>query len=422
MNMVCLEKRMMNKKLVIIGGGAAGMMAAIAAAEQGASVTLLEPNERLGKKLNITGKGRCNVTNDTDLDGLLANTPKNGKFLYSAFSRFGSRDTMEFFEKLGVPLKVERGNRVFPVSDRAFDISGAMERRMKQLKVTVVRDRAVDLTVEDGEVVAVAGEKKIYPADAVILATGGVSYPATGSTGEGHHMAVRAGHTVTELQGSLVPLREQGNRCAAMQGLSLRNVGLTVFENDKKIYTDFGEMLFTHFGVSGPLVLSASAHMRRVGKKEYRLEIDLKPALDEATLDKRLLSDFEKYCNHDFCNALNDLLPHKMIAQVVELSGIDPHCKVNSITREQRHTLVWLLKHWPIPVAGLRPVTDAIITSGGVKVSEINPTTMESKIVKGLYFAGELIDVDAYTGGFNLQIAWSTGRAAGIAAASENEE
>lgn len=235
-------------------------------------------------------------------------------------------------------------------------------------------------------------------------------------------MAVRAGHTVTELQGSLVPLREQGNRCAAMQGLSLRNVGLTVFENDKKIYTDFGEMLFTHFGVSGPLVLSASAHMRRVGKKEYRLEIDLKPALDEATLDKRLLSDFEKYCNHDFCNALNDLLPHKMIAQVVELSGIDPHCKVNSITREQRHTLVRLLKHWPIPVAGLRPVTDAIITSGGVKVSEINPTTMESKIVKGLYFAGELIDVDAYTGGFNLQIAWSTGRAAGIAAASENEE
>lgn len=422
MNMVCLEKRMMNKKLVIIGGGAAGMMAAIAAAEQGASVTLLEPNERLGKKLNITGKGRCNVTNDTDLDGLLANTPKNGKFLYSAFSRFGSRDTMEFFEKLGVPLKVERGNRVFPVSDRAFDISGAMERRMKQLKVTVVRDRAVDLTVEDGEVVAVAGEKKIYPADAVILATGGVSYPATGSTGEGHHMAVRAGHTVTELQGSLVPLREQGNRCAAMQGLSLRNVGLTVFENNKKIYTDFGEMLFTHFGVSGPLVLSASAHMRRVGKKEYRLEIDLKPALDEATLDKRLLSDFEKYCNHDFCNALNDLLPHKMIAQVVELSGIDPRCKVNSITREQRHTLVRLLKHWPIPVAGLRPVTDAIITSGGVKVSEINPTTMESKIVKGLYFAGELIDVDAYTGGFNLQIAWSTGRAAGIAAASENEE
>lgn len=413
---------MMNKRIVVIGGGAAGMMAAITAAEQGAAVTLLEPNERLGKKLNITGKGRCNVTNDTDLEGLLANTPKNGKFLYSAFSRFSSRDTMAFFEKLGVPLKVERGNRVFPVSDRAFDISGALERRMKQLKVANVRDRAVEISVEDGAVTAVVGEKKNYPADSVILATGGVSYPATGSTGEGHRMAADLGHTVTELQGSLVPLEEQGDRCAAMQGLSLRNVSLTVFENNKKIYTDFGEMLFTHFGVSGPLVLSASSHMRRMGKKSYRLEIDLKPALDEPMLDKRLLSDFEKYCNHDFCNALNDLLPHKMIPQVVELSGIDPRCKVNSITREQRRTLVQLLKHWPIEVAGLRPVTDAIVTSGGVKVSEINPTTMESKLVKGLYFAGELIDVDSYTGGFNLQIAWSTGRAAGIAAASDHEE
>ena len=413
---------MMNNRIVVIGGGAAGMMAAITAAEQGAAVTLLEPNERLGKKLNITGKGRCNVTNDTDLEGLLANTPKNGKFLYSAFSRFSSRDTMAFFEKLGVPLKVERGNRVFPVSDRAFDISGALERRMKQLKVANVRDRAVEISVEDGAVTAVVGEKKTYPADSVILATGGVSYPATGSTGEGHRMAADLGHTVTELQGSLVPLEEQGDRCAAMQGLSLRNVSLTVFENNKKIYTDFGEMLFTHFGVSGPLVLSASSHMRRMGKKSYRLEIDLKPALDEPMLDKRLLSDFEKYCNHDFCNALNDLLPHKMIPQVVELSGIDPRCKVNSITREQRRTLVQLLKHWPIEVAGLRPVSDAIVTSGGVKVSEINPTTMESKLVKGLYFAGELIDVDSYTGGFNLQIAWSTGRAAGIAAASDHEE
>ncbi len=418
---MCLEKQMMSKKIVVIGGGAAGMMAAITAAERGADVTLLEPNERLGKKLNITGKGRCNVTNDTDLEGLLANTPKNGKFLYSAFSRFGSRDAMAFFEKLGVPLKVERGNRVFPVSDCAFDISNALERRMKQLKVAMIRDRAVEIMVEKGAVSAVAGEKRTYLADRVILATGGVSYPGTGSTGEGHRMAANLGHTITELQGSLVPLKEQGNRCAAMQGLSLRNVSLTVFENNKKIYTDFGEMLFTHFGVSGPLVLSASSHMRRVGKKAYRLEIDLKPALDEPMLDKRLLSDFEKYCNHDFCNALNDLLPHKMIPQVVELSGIDPRCKVNSITREQRRTLVQLLKHWPIEIAGLRPVTDAIVTSGGVKVSEINPTTMESKTVKGLYFAGELIDVDAYTGGFNLQIAWSTGRAAGIAA-SENEE
>ncbi len=412
----------MNKRMiVVVGGGAAGMMAAICAAEQGGAVTLLEPNERLGKKLNITGKGRCNVTNNADLQTLMANVPKNGKFLYSVFSRFDGRDAMAFFEKLGVPLKTERGNRVFPVSDRSFDISGALEKRLRQLKVTMVRDRALSLDIQAERVRGVRGEKKSYPADAVILATGGVSYPATGSTGEGHRMAEAAGHTVTPLQGSLVPLREKGNTCAAMQGLSLRNVQLTVFENNKKIYTDFGEMLFTHFGVSGPLILSASAHMRRFEKKEYRLEIDLKPALEETQLDKRILSDFEKYCNHDFCNALNDLLPQKMVPEMIRASGIDPHCKVNTITREQRRTLVQMFKHWPIEIAGLRPVTDAIITSGGIKVSEINPTTMESKIVKGLYFAGELIDVDAYTGGFNLQIAWATGRAAGISAA-ENEE
>ena len=411
----------MNNKITVVGGGAAGMMAAIRAAELGARVTLLEPNERLGKKLNITGKSRCNVTNNAGLEELLANVPKNGKFLYSAFSRFDGRDAMAFFEKLGVPLKTERGNRVFPVSDSAFDISAALERRLKALRVAIIRDRAVSLDIADGAVTGVTGEKGTYPADAVILATGGVSYPATGSTGEGHRMAAEAGHTVTPLQGSLVPLKEQGNDCARMQGLSLRNVSLTVFENEKKIYTDFGEMLFTHFGVSGPLILSASAHMRRFEKKEYRLEIDLKPALEETQLDKRILSDFEKYCNHDFCNALNDLLPQKMVPEMIRASGIDPHCKVNTITREQRRTLVQLFKHWPIEIAGLRPVTDAIITSGGIKVSEINPTTMESKIVKGLYFAGELIDVDAYTGGFNLQIAWATGRAAGISAA-ENEE
>ena len=411
----------MNKQIMVIGGGAAGMMAAICAAEQGGSVTLLEPNERLGKKLNITGKGRCNVTNNADLETLLANTPKNGKFLYSAFSRFDGRDAMAFFEKLGVPLKTERGNRVFPVSDRAFDISGALERRLKQLKVALVRDRAMQLELADGVICGVQGEKKHYPADSVILATGGVSYPATGSTGEGHRMAQAVGHTVTPLQGSLVPLREKGNRCARMQGLSLRNVGLTVFENNKKIHTDFGEMLFTHFGVSGPLVLSASAHMRHFEKKTYRLEIDLKPALDEQTLDKRLLSDFEKHANSDFCNALNDLLPQKLIPVLVEDSGIPAHQKVHDITKEQRKALLTLLKHFPVEIAGLRPVTDAIITSGGVKISEINPTTMGSKLVKGLYFAGELIDVDAYTGGFNLQIAWATGRAAGIAAA-QNEE
>ena len=412
----------MNKRIVVVGGGAAGMMAAIFAAEQGAEVTLLEPNERLGKKLNITGKGRCNVTNNADLETLLANTPKNGKFLYSAFSKFDGRDAMAFFEKIGVPLKTERGNRVFPVSDRAFDVSGALERKLKALKVALVRDRAVSLGITEGAVREVVGENKVYSADAIILATGGVSYPATGSTGEGHRMASEVGHTVTPLQGSLVPLKEQGNLCARMQGLSLRNVSLTVFENDKKIYTDFGEMLFTHFGVSGPLVLSASSHMRKFDKKKYRLEIDLKPALDEPTLDKRILSDFEKHSNSDFCNALNDLLPQKLIPVLVELTGIPEHQKVHDITKEQRRELLRLLKHFPVEVAGLRPVTDAIITSGGVKVSEINPTTMESKVVKGLYFAGELIDVDAYTGGFNLQIAWATGRAAGIAAAQKETE
>lgn len=408
----------MNKrKITVVGGGAAGMMAAICAAEQGAAVTLLEPNERLGKKLNITGKGRCNVTNDAGLETLLANVPRNGKFLYSAFSSFDGRDAISFFEGLGVPLKTERGNRVFPVSDRSFDISGALERRMRMLKVTIVRDRARSILTEAGTVSGTAAEHGVYPANAVILSTGGVSYPATGSTGEGHRIAAAAGHTVTPLQGSLVPLREKGNTCASMQGLSLRNVQLTVFESGKKIYTDFGEMLFTHFGVSGPLVLSTSAHMRHFEKKSYRLEIDLKPALDENQLDKRLLSDFEKYCNHDFANALKDLLPQKMIPQMVRASGIDPRCKVHTVTREQRRGLIQLLKHWPIEIAGLCPVTDAIITSGGIKVSEINPTTMESKLVKGLFFAGEIIDVDAYTGGFNLQIAWATGRAAGIAAA-----
>lgn len=410
----------MSRRIVVVGGGAAGMMAAVSAAERGGSVTLLEPNERLGKKLNITGKGRCNVTSNAGAEELLANVPRNGKFLYSAFSRFDGRDAMAFFEGLGVPLKTERGNRVFPVSDRAFDISAALERRLKALGVSLVRDRALALETEDGVVQAVRGERRRYPAEAVILATGGVSYPATGSTGEGHRMAAEAGHTVTPLRGSLVPLRDFGVG-RELQGLSLRNVGLTVYENNKKIYTDFGELVFTHFGVSGPLVLSASAHMRRFGQRAYHLEIDLKPALDEQTLDRRLLSDFAKYANHDFCNALDDLLPKKLIPVIIRLSGIEPRRKVHDITREQRRGLLTVLKHFPVVIAGPCPVTDAIVTSGGVKVGEINPNTMESKIVKGLYFAGELIDVDAYTGGFNLQIAWATGRAAGFAAAESGE-
>ena len=392
------------------------MMAAISAAERGASVTLLEPNERLGKKLNITGKGRCNVTNNADVQTLLANVPRNGKFLYSVFSGFDGRDAMAFFDRLGVPLKTERGNRVFPVSDRAFDISAALERRLKTLRVCLVRDRAVSLELDGGAVTGVLGAYGSYPAGGVVLATGGVSYPATGSTGEGHRMAREAGHTVTPLRGSLVPLRDYGLG-RELQGLSLRNIALSVFEDGKRIYTDFGELLFTHFGVSGPVSRSASAHMRRFGEKVYRLEIDLKPALDEPSLDKRILRDFGKYANHDFCNALDDLLPQKLIPAVVELAEIPPHQKVHDITREQRRSLIQTLKHFPVDIAGPCPVTDAIVTSGGVKVGEIDPKTMESKIVKGLYFAGELVDVDAYTGGFNLQIAWATGRAAGIAAA-----
>ncbi|WP_295858878.1 NAD(P)/FAD-dependent oxidoreductase [uncultured Oscillibacter sp.] len=415
----------MSKRIVVIGGGAAGMMAAISAAEGGASVTLLEPNERLGKKLNITGKGRCNVTNDSDMAGLLANVPRNGKFLYSAFSRFDGRDAMTFFEGLGVPLKVERGGRVFPVSDRSFDVSAALERRLRALRVTVLRRRALSVRTDGGAVSSVETEEGELPAEAAILATGGVSYPATGSTGDGHRMAAQAGHTVTPLSGSLVPLEgvvAPGIPCGQLQGLSLRNVGLSVFESGKKIYTDFGELLFTHFGVSGPLVLSASAHMRRFDKKTYRLEIDLKPALDAAQLDRRLLSDFAKYANHDFRNALDDLLPQKLIPVVVALSGVPEREKVHDLTREQRQALAQILKHFPVEITGPRPAADAIVTSGGVKVSEIDPNTMGSKLVKGLYFAGELIDTDAYTGGFNLQIAWATGRAAGQAAAKNGTQ
>lgn len=414
-----LVKSGISRQIVVIGGGAAGMMAAISSAEQGALVTILEPNERLGKKLNITGKGRCNLTNDADLERLLENTPGNGRFLYSAFSRFDGRDAMQFFESLGVPLKVERGKRVFPVSDRAFDISAALERRLKKLHVKIIQDRAISLDINkiEKKIQGVKGKQNPnYPADAVILATGGVSYPATGSTGEGHRMASEIGHEITPLRGSLVPLRDFGLG-RELQGLTLKNIGLTVFEENRKIYTDFGELLFTHFGVSGPLILSASAHMRQFGKKAYHLELDLKPALDERQLDRRLLSDFAKYSNQDFCNALHDLLPQKLIPVIISNSEIPPHTKVHEITREQRRGLLTCLKHFVIVIAGPCPVTEAIVTSGGVRTSEVNPKTMESKLVRDLYFAGEILDVDAYTGGFNLQIAWATGRAAGFAAA-----
>ena len=407
--------------VTVIGGGAAGMMAAVRAAEGGAAVTLLEPNERLGKKLNITGKGRCNLTNDTDVETVLANVPRNGRFLYSALSSLGPRDVMAFFEGLGVPLKVERGRRVFPVSDRAFDVSAALERRLRALRVRLVRDRAVSVLTEDGpdgpRVRGVEGERGTYPADAVVLATGGISYPATGSTGEGHRIARELGHTVTPLRGSLVPLRERGGSCARMQGLALRNVRLTAREDGKAVYTGQGELLFTHFGVSGPLVLSASAHLRRMGEVPCRLDIDLKPALDEETLDRRLLSDFRSRANADLSNALDALLPRKMIPVMVDASGIPPGKKVHDLTRGDRRILRELFKGFPVEIAGPRPVTEAVVTSGGVDVREVRPATMESKRIGGLYFAGEILDVDAYTGGYNLQIAWSTGHAAGIASA-----
>jgi len=411
----------MSKRVVVIGGGAAGMMAAVAAAESGASVTLLDPNERLGKKLNITGKGRCNVTNNAGAEELLAHVARNPRFLYSAFSRFDGRDAMAFFEKLGVPLKTERGNRVFPVSDRSFDISGALEKRLRTLRVSWENDRALALVTENGAVCGVSGERRSYPADAVILATGGVSYPATGSTGDGYRMAEAAGHTLIPPTGSLVPLTSDDPCCAAMQGLSLRNVRLTLRDRGGKVlFEELGELLFTHFGVSGPLVLSASAHMPD-GGQACILSIDLKPALDEKKLEARILRDMEEKKNQNFSALAAGLVPHSMIPVLAERSGIDGETKVNSVTREQRKAMERFLKHFEISVSGKRPVEEAIVTSGGIRVSEISPNTMESKIVKHLYFAGEILDVDAYTGGFNLQIAWATGRAAGMAAAKEEK-
>ena len=414
MNMGCL----MSRDVIVVGGGPAGMMAAIAAAESGAAVRLLEPNERLGKKLNITGKGRCNLTNDCGFEEFFENIPCNARFLYSAYTQFDNVCIKDFFSDEGVPLKVERGNRVFPVSDRAFDISGALEKRMKRLGVRVIRDRAEALMFQDGCLSGVAGGKDNYRAGRVVVATGGVSYPLTGSTGDGYRLARSAGHTIVEPRGSLVPLCAAGDLCKRLQGLSLRNAAIRVYENDRRIYEDFGEMLFTHFGVSGPMVLSASAHMRQFGNKRYRLEIDLKPALDEQTLDRRLISDFKKCSNSDFINAFDDLLPKKLVEPFVELTGINPRQKVHDLTREQRRIVLSLLKALPLEITGPRPVEEAIVTTGGVRVKEVNPSTMESKLLPGLYFAGEVLDVDAYTGGFNLQIAWSTGRLAGISAGS----
>ncbi len=407
----------------MVGGGAAGMIASVCAARKGAQVTLLEPNERLGKKLNITGKGRCNLTNDCGCDELIAHVPRNGKFLYSAFSRFDGRDAMAFFEALGVPLKVERGRRVYPASDRSFDVSAALERELRRLGVSIVRDRASALILRRGCIAGVKSDRTRYDANAVIVATGGVSYPATGSTGDGYRFARQVGHTIVPPRASLVPLVSDDPDCPAMQGLSLRNVTLRVRnKKNKVIFEELGELLFTHFGVSGPLVLSASAHMRDFEKDSYRLQIDLKPALDEKKLDERLQRDFAERSNQDYDNVLGGLVPKSMIPVLVRRTGIPADTKAHSITKEQRRRLLETLKSLEIAVSGLRGVEEAIVTSGGVKVGEVDPNTMASRLLPGLFFAGEVLDVDAYTGGFNLQIAWSTGKAAGEAAAEHKEQ
>ena len=405
-----------SNKIVVVGGGAAGMMAAGMAAQAGAHVTLLEQNGRPGKKLLITGKGRCNVTNDCAWQDVLQNVPTNPRFLYSALAGFSPADARAFFEQYGCALKTERGNRVFPVSDRSHDVANALERAYAHAGGKVVHAAATDILTQDGAVSAVVTTEGAIDCDAAVICTGGLSYPLTGSTGDGYRFAQRLGHTVTPTRASLVPLESEDPWCAEMQGFSLRNVTLTVYdEQNKAVYSDLGEMLFTHFGVSGPLVLSASAHMRDFSRHKYRLSIDLKPALDEKKLDARILRDFQKYANRDFKNALYDLAGHAMIPVLVRLSGIPEDTKVNVITREQRQRLVELFKHFPVSVIGTRPIDEAIITSGGVSLKEVNPRTMGSKLVPGLYFAGEVLDLDAYTGGFNLQIAWSTGYVAGNA-------
>ena len=402
---------------IVIGGGPAGMFAAITAAEQGKKVLLLEKNHRLGKKLLITGKGRCNVTNHCTGQEVLQNTPRNGRFLFSAMAAFPPEKTYAFFESHGCPLKVERGNRVFPVSDCAQSVLDCLQNELRRLHVTVSEERVTEILTAEGRVTGVRTDRGSHEAGWVILATGGVSYPATGSTGDGYRMAEALGHTIVPQEGSLVPLEAEED-CKQMQGLSLRNVGVKLLgAKGKVLYQDFGELLFTHFGVSGPTVLSASCHMKGEG---CRLLLDLKPALDEAKLDARILRDLEMYQNRAMENALTDLLPRSMIPVVLRRLEIAPDMQANSLTKQKRRALVELLKAFPIEILGKRPVSEAIITSGGVKASEINPKTMESKLVPGLYFAGEIIDCDAYTGGFNLQIAWATAYAA-AGSAAENE-
>lgn len=417
--------------VVVIGGGPAGMMAAIASAENGNNVTLLEKKERLGRKLLITGKGRCNITSSLPIDEFIRNIPGNGQFLYSSFKNYTNNDIIDFLKQEGLEVKEERGNRVFPVTDKSLDVLKCFTKRLKELNVKIEYNMKVTEIIPKNEngklnVRVMEAEKnkaRFFEADKVILATGGKSYPLTGSTGDGYELAKKLGHTVTQIRPSLVPLETfEQNMCKELQGLSLRNVNVELKnkENNKIIYQDFGEMLFTHFGVSGPTILSSSAHLVRyknidelLKNRKVVLSIDFKPALSEEKLDERILRDFSEFKNKQFKNSLDKLLPQKLIPVIVEKSGINPEKKVNEINKKERHKLVSLLKNFEITIKGFRPIDEAIITSGGINIKEINPKTMESKLVEGVYFAGEIIDVDAYTGGFNLQIAYSTGYAAG---------
>lgn len=397
-------------KIVVIGAGAAGLLCAAKSALKGNNVTVIEKMERPARKLMITGKGRCNVTNAAfELEDLISYVPTNPRFLYSAFSNFMPYDTMSLFEELGVPLKIERGNRVFPESDKAVDIVDALVHYCKSSGAQMIRGTVRAFECDGSKITSVILEDKTkIPCDKVAVCTGGKSYPLTGSTGDGYALAKSVGHTVTEIKPSLVPLVCSNHFIPKLQGLSLKNISISLLENEKEIYSDFGEMLFTHYGLSGPVILSASSHIRNMGKKQYKVIIDLKPALDEQALDKRIQRDFTELSNKDFINSLNKLLPKKLIPVIVLLSGISPSTKVNQITREERQRLVHLIKNFEVQVNAFRPVEEAIVTSGGVNVKEIDPRTMKSKIIDNLYFAGEVVDVDAYTGGFNLQIAFST--------------
>lgn len=414
------------KKIIVIGGGAAGMAAAIAAAENGCAVTIYEKNEKLGKKIYITGKGRCNVTNDCDMDGLFDSVVTNSRFLYSAFYGFTNQDMKDFLEANGCHVKVERGNRVFPVSDRASDVTSALARRLRELHVKVELNQGVkELWLEDGALRGVAlskggGKDSYIAADAVIVATGGLSYPTTGSTGDGYRFAEAAGHKVTELSPALVPFETEED-VKELQGLALRNVEAAVLNGKKEVYREFGEMLFTHYGVSGPVLLSASSYAaKKLKKGPLTLTIDLKPALTMEQLDARILRDFETEKNKQFKNALNHLYPSKLIPVMIRRSGIEPDKQVNAVTKEERRRLAEVTKHFTLTLTGLRGFNEAIITQGGVTVKEVNPSTMESKKLPGLYFAGEVLDLDAVTGGYNLQIAWSTGVLAGRSAAEKS--